>query len=116
MKKIQSEQIINLTRHALVLGQAGIEIPPSGQFARIVWSRVALGSLLVDENAEMPVVKIGPQGSVIGLPEAVPGRTYLVSPELRMFLTLTGIERKDVLSPFGILGQGEERFASALAT
>jgi len=115
MKNIQSRNIVNLTRHTIVLGKDGVKIPPSGNFARIVWSRIPGETMLVDNSSEMPIIKIGPQGNVLGLPEEQEGFTYVVSPELRIFLTLTGVDRTDVVSPFAISGKGDNRFAGALA-
>ena len=47
----------------------------------------------------MPVYELTYAGEVVGLPDPVPGRVYVVSMILAQALLALGIKRNDVVSP-----------------
>jgi hypothetical protein len=85
-------EFINLTPHDLNI--AGLTVPPSGRVARVAVLQEPVGRLEV-QGRPIPVVS-QTYGEIEGLPEPVPGVSYLVSNVVR---TVLGIERPDVLAP-----------------
>ena len=79
--------IVNLTPHAIVVG--AITIPPSGGVARV---DVVLSNVGYVDG--IPLVS-GRYGAVSGLPDPVPGTTYIVSSMVR----LASPCRDDIVSP-----------------
>ena len=93
-KHMKNIELINLTPHALNLhGEGGVvNVPPSGQVARLSVTRqelepVAVGGII------LPVAR-PTLGEIVGLPPAYDGRIYVVSA-----LVAEAAKRPDVLSP-----------------
>lgn len=85
---------VNLTPHAVVvMPEAGehTAIATSGTVARI--DEIATGS----RNGHVVIALLG----IIGLPDPVDGVTYIASMPLLMALVARGIERPDVVYPYG---------------
>ena len=73
-------QIVNLTPHTLVLIAADgrtVEIPPSGQVARVQETIETVGEIVVD-GVSVPLV-VRRFGQIDGLPEPQEGVLYAVS-------------------------------------
>jgi len=88
-------RIINLTPHTvtLVCGQLTVEIPPSGQVARVSATAQQVGSVEID-GFSFPVVKTV-FGDVQGLPEPQEDTVYIVST-----LVLSAAQgRNDLVAP-----------------
>ena len=89
------KKLVNLTPHTvtLVCGQLTVEIPPSGQVARVSATSQEVGSVEID-GFSFPVVKTV-FGEVTGLPEPAENTIYIVST-----LVLSAVQgRKDVVAP-----------------
>jgi hypothetical protein len=88
-------KLINLTPHGLtVYGPAGVtEIPASGTLARVRSTTEVIG-----EVDGIPVIRPEFQ-AIIGLPDAQPGITYLVSTIILSALKAQGTHRSDVVAP-----------------
>lgn len=89
------KKLVNLTPHTvtLVCGQLTVEIPPSGQVARVSATAQQVGSIEID-GFSFPVVKTV-FGEVTGLPEPQEDTVYIVST-----LVLSAVQgRKDVVAP-----------------
>ena len=89
--------IVNLTPHKITLcgsdKRALIEIPPSGNIARVETRSERIGSISVN-GIEIPVSRTQ-FGAVTGLPEPQPGTAYIVSLAVRTAVP----QRADVFSP-----------------
>lgn len=95
-------KFVNLTDHEIRLGD-GLVIPKSDRPARILNSRVQVGSIILERSGEvLPIYRFDPEGQIVGLPGPKPGVAYLVSPMVRKELTQRGIERPDVFSPYAV--------------
>jgi hypothetical protein len=88
-------QLINMTPHALTLYTADgvVELPVSGQLARVRSSSVFVG-----EVGGMPVYE-NAFSEVEGLPEPQEGVHYVTSSLVLKALKTAGISRPDVLAP-----------------
>ena len=93
--------IVNLTPHPLVLvGTNGtLEVPPSGQIARLAVTRQQLDPVIVD-GVELPVSRAS-MGAVEGLPTPQDGVLLVVSA-----LVAGAVSRPDVLSPGELIRDG----------
>jgi hypothetical protein len=90
-------KLINLTPHpiTIVVGEDKVEIPPSGQVARVTQGYRDLGTLeLGDTN--IPVVA-STYGDIAGLPPEEPGVFYVTSGLVAQAAWAMG--RLDVLAP-----------------
>lgn len=95
-------KIVNLTPHSLTLvGENGtLNIPPSGDIARLAVTRTALAPVVID-GVSLPV-SLPVMGEVEGLPAAVHGVILVVSA-----LVAGAVNRVDVYSPGNLLRDGE---------
>lgn len=91
-------EIVNLTPHAVTFKRGimpDLVIESSGS-ARVE-------EVFSDEPVEtvdgVPVYDLSYSGKIIGLPDPVPGRVYIVSKIMAQALLALGIERGDVVSP-----------------
>ena len=86
--------LLNLTPHPLTLvGENGtLEVPPSGQVARLAVTRTALAPVEVD-GVTLPVSR-STLGDIVGLPAPEPGVLLVVSA-----LVAEAAGRADVMSP-----------------
>lgn len=91
-------EIVNLTPHAVTFkrgNMSDLTVESSGS-ARVE-------EVFSDEPVEtvdgIPVYDLSYTGNVIGLPDQVPGRVYIVSMITAQALLALGIERGDVVSP-----------------
>lgn len=105
--------IVNLTKHRIKLGKNGHVVNPSGHAARILWAKNPKECIRV-EGQDIEKVKIGPDGAVLELPRPKDDTILIVSPELRMFLTLIGEDRPDVVSSYSLSGAELNKYANAL--
>lgn len=88
--------IVNMTPHAIdifVAGDTKVQIPPSGNVARIAVKAVPANP--IDVGGHMVPVNVSTFGAVEGLPEPVEGVTLIVSMLVREAVK----HRKDVVSP-----------------
>jgi len=86
---------VNLTPHLirLITPDGVVEIPPSGQVARVGEVRKKAG-----EVEGLPVFAVE-YGEVEGLPPSRPGTRYLVSRPVLDALRARGVQRPDVFAP-----------------
>lgn len=100
-------RFINLTPHAVnVIAEDGTQIlalPPSGTVARLEESAIPASDYC---GINHTVVKLG---SVTGLPEPAEGVIYIASMPLLMGMRAAGIERPDVVYPYGQVRDGSGR-------
>jgi len=97
------KKIVNLTTHTVKIVKDGgeiIEIPPSGQVAR-----VELSYKEIDNVDGIPIIEIQ-YGDVIGLPKPQEGVYYVVSSVCKNAVP----DRKDVLALFQVQRQKGEPF------
>jgi hypothetical protein len=96
------QKIINLTPHPLTLvGDNGtLQVPPSGQLARLAVTRTALDSVTID-GVTLPVSRPS-LGEITGLPPAEEGVILIVSA-----LVAEAANRADVYSPGELLRSPE---------
>lgn len=101
-------QLINMTPHALNLytTEGVVELPVSGQLARVRSSSVFVG-----EAGGMPVYE-NAFSDVEGLPEPQDGVIYVTSSLVLKALASAGISRPDVLAPGTGPNDGAVRDAS----
>ena len=85
---------INLTPHALTIAgdQGSLELPPSGDVARLAVTRTALSPVVI--NGILFPVNRPTLGDISGLPEAREGVIFIVSA-----LVAETANRPDVFSP-----------------
>lgn len=91
-------KVVNLTPHPLTLvGNNGtLNVPASGQIARLAVTRQMLAPVTVD-GVELPVNHPA-LGDIVGLPDPQPGVLLVVSA-----LVAEAAERLDVMSPGELL-------------
>lgn len=119
---VNGVKVVNLTPHTIYLTLNGeiVEIPISGQLARIIYDRKMVNTLLGISGYEMR------KAVFVGLPEQSDGIVYFVSGEVRAklserheFLPDEYGARPDVISPFGVtkinLRGREEKCATTVA-
>ena len=119
---VNDVKVVNLTPHPIYLTINGeiVEIPISGQLARIIYDRKMVNTLLGISGYELR------KAVFVGLPEQSDGIVYIVSGEIRAKLSerfeyLPDIytSRPDVISPFGVtkikLRGKEEKCATTVA-
>ena len=99
-------QYVNLTPHAVtVIGEDGVTIlnvPTSGTVARLSETATTPSS----DGVPMVVVSLG---DVAGLPEPQECVTYIGSMPLLMGMKAAGINRPDVVYPYGQVRDGAGR-------
>jgi hypothetical protein len=90
-------KLINLTPHpiTIVVGDKRLDLPPSGQVARVVQTYVDVGNFALDGVA-VPVVATT-YGDITNLPDPEPGVLYLTSIVVAQAAWAAG--RRDVLAP-----------------
>jgi hypothetical protein len=107
-------RFVNLTRETIRLGNPAVEIPPSGELAKIVFERRITERYRLPGTV-IPVFEVRGRGEVMGLPNPQGGIIYIVPALLRNYLTSIGVIREDVVSPWAQGMKGGKRWASALA-
>jgi hypothetical protein len=93
--------LLNLTPHPLTLrGENGtLEVPPSGQIARLAVTRTACAPVTVD-GVTLPITR-PTMGDIVGLPAPEPGVILVVSA-----LVAEAAGRGDVMSPGELIRDG----------
>lgn len=91
-------RVVNLTPHPVGICHSGgvINIPPSGQLARVVISYFDHDSYLID-GVSIPIRAIDPPTSIVGLPPPEPHLIYIVSWQCLQIAATMG--RTDVCAP-----------------
>lgn len=102
--EMETTRFINLTPHAIticLLDGKRVEIPASGQIARVATTREPAGCI-----GGVPAF-VTRAGEVTGLPEPVEGTVYIVSTMVRNHPAVA--YRRDVCSPGGLIRDEEGR-------
>jgi hypothetical protein len=97
-----------------------VSVPPAEKAARIVNERRIVESVNLDAAGEEVIEAYELSNpKIIGLPKPEDGTIYIVSPILRITLSLMGVDRPDVMSPYLIetveIGGRRKQCARALA-
>jgi hypothetical protein len=89
---------VNLTPHPVTIyddGEIILTVPPSGTIARIAEAPETIGSI-----DDIPITMVT-LGELQGLPERQSGTFYVVSMPALMAALATGLDRPDLLYPYG---------------
>ncbi len=101
--------LINLTPHSVTL--CGIEIPPSGQIARVGTRDVVVGHYPLDDEGEIAIPCVfSEQTEITGLPEYSTDNQLIVS---GVVMAAVGDTRTDVLVPHDLVRDGAGRVIGA---
>lgn len=102
-RKDSRVRFVNLTGHDVNLGDR-VVIPKERKAARVLSERVRDGVFLLDERSEetIPIYKFQPRSQIVGLPDPAEGVVFIVSPMVRKELTMRGVGRPDVVSPYAV--------------
>jgi hypothetical protein len=117
--KTKNTRIVNLTQHSINLGRS-VSVPPAEKAARIVNERRIVETVNLDAAGEEVIEAYELSNpKIIGLPKPEDGTIYIVSPMMRITLSLIGVDRPDVMSPYLIetveIGGRRKQCARALA-
>lgn len=95
-------KLVNLTGHDVNLGDRLI-VPREPKPTRLLNERVRDGMMVLDDSGEsIPIYRFDPEVQIVGLPEAEERTLLIVSPMVRKELTIRGISRPDVVSPYAV--------------
>jgi hypothetical protein len=95
-------KFVNLTGHEINLGDMVI-IPGSGKPTRILNERIRDGEVLLPVTGDLiPIYKFDSLAQIVGLPDPEEGTIFIVSPMVRKELTVQGLARPDVVSPYAV--------------
>lgn len=95
-------KFVNLTGHEINLGDMVI-IPGCGKPTRILNERIRDGEVLLPVTGDLiPIYKFDPLAQIVGLPNPEEGTIFIVSPMVRKELTVQGLARPDVVSPYAV--------------
>ncbi len=95
-------KFVNLTGHEINLGGMVI-IPGGGKPTRILNERIRDGEVLLPVTGDLiPIYKFDSIAQIVGLPKPEEGTIFIVSPMVRKELTVQGLARPDVVSPYAV--------------
>jgi len=98
--KTKKMRLVNLTPHNINLGRS-VSVPPADKLARIVKERRIVETVNLDASGEEVIEAYELSNPrIIGLPKPEDGTIYIVSPMVRIALSLMGVDRPDVMSPY----------------
>lgn len=98
--KTKKMRLVNLAPHSINLGRS-VSVPPAEKSARIVNERRIIETVNLDASGEEVIEAYELSNPrIIGLPKPEDGTIYIVSPMVRIALSLMGVDRPDVMSPY----------------